>query len=42
MHRLFDEPRVARKIIWEFTIAMFASQLIINLVILYLFALRGR
>jgi len=33
---------LAQKIICGFTIAMFASQLIINLVILYLFALRGR
>jgi len=33
---------LARKIIWGFTVTMFASQLIINLVILYLFALRGR
>jgi hypothetical protein len=31
-----------RKIIWGFTLAFFASQLIVSLVILYLFALRGR
>ncbi len=33
---------LARKIVWGFTFAMAASQLIVNLVILYLFALRGR
>jgi hypothetical protein len=33
---------LTRKIVWGVTITLFASQFIINLVILYLFGLRGR
>jgi hypothetical protein len=33
---------LTRKIIWGITLALFASQLIVNLIILYLFVIRGR
>jgi hypothetical protein len=38
----FPGKPLTRKIVWGVTIVLFASQLIINLVILYLFWIRGR